>query len=450
MRSRELLARLLCAGVVALTTPITGLAQANPAADTMKARPRPAADTLPAGPVAAVFAPSEAGRVTFGAEVGGRTFSDPLTAQQLGKFDEYRDRRSGLFLESLAVGYTPADSFRTYQLTASNVGRLDQTIGVRAKQPGLFDFRLRWDRMPHTFSTTARSYLTEISPGEFTLPSPRPDTASFNRAPFLAPVRAVWHPIRAALGVTPNSSWDFNAEYTRIGKSGNRPLGQAFGGPGATTSEILEPIDQTMHDVKVSQSYSQERFQLVAAYGLSVFRNAIKSVTSDNPQLLVDTPTGGSARGRTALAPNNIAHTAVVTGGLNLPMRTRITGNAALSWWKQDEAFVPMTINSAIVDPRLAQLPTSLGGTARIRNFAGSVTSRPLSALTLSARYRSFSYRDEAATSIVPILIVNDRSISPADTARRDPFAARQRRLEDCVLDAFASAPERGRAVPER
>ena len=71
MRSRELLARLLCVGAVALTTPITGLAQANPAADTMKARPRPAADTLPAGPVAAVFAPSEAGRVTFGAEVGG-------------------------------------------------------------------------------------------------------------------------------------------------------------------------------------------------------------------------------------------------------------------------------------------------------------------------------------------------------------------------------------------
>lgn len=410
MRSRALDVALLCAaGAVALASPRIASAQEKAPV---------AADT-------AVVRASEAGRVTGAAEVGARAFSQPITAQQRGKFEEYRDRPSGALLDHLVLAYTPRDSFRTYRLTASNVGRLDQTLAIRAKQPGSFDIQLFLDRIPHLFSTDARSLLTETSRGVYTLPVPRPDTATFNRAPFLGPVRSIWDPVRVALGITPSPAWDFKAEYTRIGKRGDRPMGQPFGSPGGNANEILEPIDQTMHDLKLSQSYAQPRFQIAATYDLSLFRNTIKSVTSDNPLQITDTPTLGSSRGRTALAPDNLAHTVVVTGGLELPARTRVTGNAAVSWWRQDDAFVPITINSAIVDPRIAQVPASLGGSARTANLAASATTRALSFLTLSGRYRSYSYRDAASTSAIPLIIVNDRSVSPADTARRDPFTRR-------------------------
>lgn len=418
MRSRARSIALYCAaGAVALVVPCASQGQAKsgagaPATDTARAASLPPAESI-------------AGRLTGAAEVGLRTFTGSLTDQQRGKFEEYRDVPSGLLLQHLVLFYTPADSFRSFRLQASNVGLRDQTIAFRAKQPGLFDFQLGWDRIPHTFSTDARSLYTETDRGIYTLPVPRPDTAAFNRAPFIAPVRSLWEPVKLALGITPSQAWDFKAEYTHIGRNGDRPMGQAFGSPGAGTSEILEPIDQTIHDLKITQSYAEDRFQLVGTYDLSVFQNNVKSVTADNPMLTTDTPTLGSSRGRTALAPNNLAHTIVVNGGLNFPWRTRVTGNAALSWWRQDEPFVPVTINSAIVDPRIAQVPASLDGSVRTTNLAASVTSRPLAALALSARYRSYQYRDEAGVSALPLIVVNDRTVSPADTARRDPFARR-------------------------
>jgi MtrB/PioB family decaheme-associated outer membrane protein len=407
MRSRSVAAAIVVAVGAGLAPPLAASAQAPPTPTS----PPPADSSGPGVHVAA--------------DLGPRTFSQPITAQQRAKFLDYRDVPSKALVQALVLDYTPADNYRRFEIGANDVGLLDQTIVAHAKQPGLFDVQLRWDRIPHTFSTDGRSLLTEISPGVYTLPTPRPDTAAFNRAPFIDPIRSMWDPVKLAIGVTPSKQWDFKAEYTRIGKSGDRPMGQAFGGAGNNASEILEPIDQTIHDLKLSQSYAQERFQLVATYDLSVFHNGIKSVTSDNPLNTTDTPAAGAARGRTALAPDNLANTVVANGGLNLGFHTRVTGSAAMSWWRQNDAFVPVTTNSAIVDPRIAQEPTSLGGSATTANFAGSVTSRPTSYLTLSARYRSYDFHDRATTSILPIIIVNDRSVSPADTARRDPFTRR-------------------------
>ena len=424
MRSRAFYTVLYCGvGSVTAMSSREGLAQAK-AAVTAKTT----ADTSTAH--AAVAIPDTVpetvpGPLTAAAEIGVRAFSSALTPQQLGKFEEYRDLRSGMLLQQLLLGYAPADGFRWYQLTASNIGLLDQTVALRAKQPGLFDVQLHWDRIPHTFSTDGRSLLTEASPGVYTLPVPRPDTAAFNRAPFIGPIRSVWDPVKLAVAVTPSEAWDFKAEYTRIGKSGDRPMGQAFGGSNNNASEILEPIDQTVDNLKVSQSYAEQRFQLVATYDLSVFQNNIKSVASDNPLVTTSTATGGSSQARTSLAPSNLAHTAIVVGGLNLPLRTRITGSAALSWWRQNDAFIPATSNTAITDPRIAQEPKSLGGSATTDNMSASISSRPLSFLTFAGRFRSYSFADHATTSIVPLIVLNDRSVAPADTARRDPFSRR-------------------------
>jgi hypothetical protein len=77
MRSRAFGALLLCAaGVVALVSPRAMRAQkkAVVAADTAEKEA-----TLP-------LPPSEAGRLTGAAEIGARAFSQPITAEQRGKF----------------------------------------------------------------------------------------------------------------------------------------------------------------------------------------------------------------------------------------------------------------------------------------------------------------------------------------------------------------------------
>ena len=117
-------------------------------------------------------------------------------------------------------------------------------------------------------------------------------------------------------------------------------------------------------------------------YNLSVFRNGLESVTSDNPLLAVDGATTGSSRGRTALAPSNLAHTVTGTGAVNLAFHTRVSGSAMAGWWRQDAPFIPPTINSALVDPRVptvaGAIGTSLNANVHTSMVNVSATSRPI------------------------------------------------------------------------
>ena len=379
-------------------------------------------------------------RLTSAAEIGWRGFTKDLSQLQLGKFEEYQSTPGGLLLQQLLLGYVSADSSLRLGFSGYNVGESTQHLALRVNRPGQLDLQLRWDRIPHTFSTTARSFGSQPSPDVFLLPSPRPDTGAWNRsAPFIAPIRTRWDAVKAASTYTPTPHWDFKAEYLGMGKRGERPIGMAFGSPGANLREITEPIDQQVHDFKLSQSYTTGRFQLMGLYDLSLFRNAFTAVTSDNPLLITDSPTAGSSRGRIALAPDNIAHTAVLNGAFNLPLRTRVYSSVSYSWWKQDAAFIPITINSAINDPRMAALPTNLGGATGTSNASVSATSHPLAPVTVTAKYRSFSYRDDTRLDSIPLLIVNDRSISPA--AERERFPHTRKNADVSVSWRLQQAP---------
>jgi hypothetical protein len=89
---------------------------------------------------------------------------------------------------------------------------------------------------------------------------------------------------------------------------------------------VLEPIDQTVQSLRLTQGFARRRFQLVLSYDLSRFSNDVTSVTADNPLRTTDSPTLGAMQGRVSVAPSNLAHTVAGTGSLGLPKSTRITG----------------------------------------------------------------------------------------------------------------------------
>lgn len=382
------------------------------------------ADSMIAASIAGSPLPSlGAGSTIAGVEIGYRSFSDLPLLIDRAKFEEYRNVPSGPALLNFLLGYTAYDSLTVWQLNGTNVGQLDQALRLRGNSPGVFDLQLRWDRIPHVFSTNARSLGSQPSPDVFVLPNPRPDTAAWNQtSPYLSPVRTEWNAVRSAATYTPSPSWDLRAEVTNIDKKGSRPMGMAFGSPGNNLREILEPIDQNMRDIKLTQAYSGSRFQLVGTYDLSLFSNHYSSVTSDNPLLVADQSTAGSSRGRTALAPSNHAQTGVVTAALSLPLRTRFTASGSYSLWNQDQQFLPATINSAIPNPYLSQMPLSLGGHSGTSSVNLSAVSRPVSPLTLTVRLRTFSFRDRVNVDSMPIIIVNDRSIEAAEERESLPF----------------------------
>ena len=363
--------------------------------------------------------------LTYSAELAARQFvNDLLSPQQMGKFLEYKAAPSGLVVNNLFVRYQPGNGVRSYQVTGQRIGQRDQTIWARATQPGKFDAQIFWDGIPHTFSTTARLLDTRPAPNIFVLPSPRPDTAAMNRAGFIEPIRDLWQPLKVALAYTLAPGWDSKAEYTRIARSGARPISMSYGGsPGVNQREVMEPVDHTIQNVKLSQGYSVDRFTVQAAFNLSTFDNTYTSVTADNPIRTTDDATLGSSKGRLSLPPSNIATTATVNGALALPMSTRITAGGSFSTWRQNEPFLPITINSAIVDPRIDSLPKSLHGEAGTTAMNISATTRPISSVTVTARARTFEFRDKASVHALPVSVVNDRVLGGADTSERSPFS---------------------------
>lgn len=363
------------------------------------------------------------GTFSTAADVGGRGYLNEPTAQEKGKLEEYRDLRSGLVLQQLLLKYTPADSFGTYKLTARNVLRRDQSVLLQASRPGMYDFRAGLDGITHTFSTTARTLATSPYGGVWKLPVPRPDSNAWLAAPYLAPVRSQWDPIRLSLALTPSPSWDTKVEYTRIAKYGDRPLSMTFGATTGPQEEFLEPIDHTVNDFRLAQSYANKRFQLMASYDFSMFQNAVKSVLVDSPLNYADTPTNGAAAGRVALPPDNSARTAVVTAAANLPAHTRVSATASNSWWKQNDAFVAQTSNSLLAGrPALARSRGSLEGEAKTSTLSASVTSRPWPKVTLSAKLRSFDFSNQTPAFAIDSIAISDRSVAAGVEAETHPY----------------------------
>jgi MtrB/PioB family decaheme-associated outer membrane protein len=396
MRIQTLAAALICTGVL-----MTGLPHRATAQDSVKTS------------------------LIWAAEIGNREFLRGVAPQDRAKFEQYRTVPSGPLFQRFFLRFTPADSLLALQLSGYHIGEQDQSLWLRANQPGRHDVQIRWDRIPHTFSTNGRALGAETLRGVYVLPAPRPDTAILNGSGYLAPIRTRWDPIRLSVALTPKREWDFKAEYTHTAKNGDRPMGMAMGGSGTNTREILEPIDQTLHDFRISQSYARPRYQFVVSYGLSQFINALQSVTSDNPLVTVDSLRAGTSRGRTALAPNNIAQSLTATAAVNLPRRTRITGTLAYGWRDQNQAFIPPTINAKNLDSlvRAAYVfPTSLHGSVHTSTANLSLNSRPLRTVTVNARYRRYDYKDQTADISVPILVISDRTTAAGAEREGFPF----------------------------
>ncbi len=364
-------------------------------------------------------------------EVGGQVYVDRPLGTERGKFEEYRgDVSPGVILPDLRLRLSTPDDRYLLEVRAKDVGKDNQNYKLRSSRLGRYNFEFEWDQTPHIFSTTGRLLGTEASRGVFTLPSPRPALTAHNSAPALDEIGLRWDTARFGLSYTPTPDWDLRTQYTRIFKSGDRPMGMAFGSPGNNHREILEPIEQTVHDALFSLGTARESYQFQFTYNFSAFQNNFSEVLSDNPCSGLVAACGASsggaaapATGRTALAPDNMAHTWALSGGVNLPLRTRVNSSLSYSWRLQTQDFLPHTINSAISNPGLALPASDLNGDVRVLLFTLNATSRPLPPLTLRAQYRLYDFDDRSDEILFPAHVVNDRTLVVENrVANRFPF----------------------------
>lgn len=356
-------------------------------------------------------------------EAGIRAYIDGPSKGERAKFEEYRDLPEWAFLQDFRLRLFKPDQSYSFEFEGSKWGQDDQEFLLRAGRLGLWRFDFEWDQTPHIFSTNARTLATEVSRGVYTLPTPRPGLNVHNNAAReLSDIGVRWDTARFSLWLTPTPDLDFKIEYSRINKDGDRPFGMAFGSPGNDFVEILEPIEQTVHDVRLRAALARENYQVQFGYTLSVFSNSLGSVTFDNPRFGVGVE---PERGRTALPPDNTAHTFSLGGGVSLPMRTRVNANVSYSLRLQNEEFLAHTINPALAPNVELVLPVrSLHGNVQIWLVNLQATSRPLPLpVTFSARYRLYDFADLSDEPTFPGHVVNDRTFEDeAVRALRAPY----------------------------
>ena len=360
------------------------------------------------------------------AEFGGRWYIDRPPQNARAKFEEYRDLSPGPVLFGLNLRLLAPDENLYAEFGGSKWGYSDQDYYLSVGRLGTWQFDFVWDQTPHVLSTDAKLLATQPQRGVFVLPTPRPALPLHNFAPDIDEISVRWDKaaMRFSYNFAPNL--DLAAEYTRIRKEGDKPMGMAFGSPGANFYEVLQPIEQTVHDFRLRLSWSDPKYQLQFAYGLSIFENDLSFLRADNPCRGNGAPcsggeAGGPATGQSSLPPGNMAHSLNLAGGVNLPLRTRLSGNIGWGLNLQNEGFLPQTINPALSgNPSLALPSHSLNGLVQTWLVYLNATSRPLDyPVTFGLRYRFYDYSDLSQKLIFSGLAVNDNAIDPARAAGR-------------------------------
>jgi MtrB/PioB family decaheme-associated outer membrane protein len=351
------------------------------------------------------------------------------------KFEEYRDINTGLYLEGLRLRLFRPDESYSFELSGKDWGLHTQEFHLLGERLGQWQAGFDWDQMRHIYSTNSQSLYTVFGDNVFKLPATRPPLPNYNNAPPFAAdgqIAQQWYTGRVFFKLSPTPNLDLLAEYTRIYKDGERPFGMAFASPGGTFVELVQPIDQTIHDFRIRGTWATEKMQLQWGYTASVFVNGFSWVRADNPCNPAPVPAapcpavGNTAQfGTTSLPPDNQAHTFNLAGGINLPMRTRINSSFTYQVRLQNQDFQQQTYSNGLpaTNPGIALPQQSLNGNVQTALFNLDVTSRPLPVpVTFSLKYRLYDLMDNSDTPTFSAFVINDQNAVSAGPQKAGRF----------------------------
>jgi MtrB/PioB family decaheme-associated outer membrane protein len=201
---------------------------------------------------------------------------------------------------------------------------------------------------------------------------------------------------RAGGGFYIGRDWKISVNYRQDNRDGNKLIGAVMGSNGGNPRSVLIPYDlnDQTQQVEVTANWTGKQGQLNLSYWYSKYNNDANSLTWQNPYngagvaaWLPGTgfPTGF---GRLGLMPSNDFHQIQATGAWNFTPSTRLTGTLAYSIMRQDESFLPYTINTAQIPTPVALPRSSLDGEIKNTLFDVSFLTRPISPLSLKLNYQ--------------------------------------------------------------
>lgn len=365
------------------------------------------------------------------AELGGRQF---YGTRGSSKFTEYRDLPAGLFGNMFSLNFMNADYTHVLSVWGAKVGQADQNFAAQAGIRGKFKLELEWDQIPHNYTNTARTVFSGAGGGELVMPDLVQNRLRTILATDLKPsvagvqfdtlgvtnlvlgtargadIVSRREKTKATFSYSPTEKLDIKLHYSNEGRSGTKPLGGNFA---FNPVELIEPTNYRTQEAKTSVEYAAKKWNIQLGYSASIFDNNVDVLVWDNPFREIDA-VGTGSRGRLDLYPNNTAQNVSFSGAATLPFSTRFVTTLSSGWRRQNNSFIPYTINTALTtDATFPTLPAqSLNGKVGTTLMNFSLTNRLISSVWLTARYRFFDYDNQTPSLIFPAYVMTDNTIS--------------------------------------
>lgn len=363
----------------------------------------------------------------FIVELGGQLRD--ISGERPSKIEEYGQIRKGVLARRFGVFSNPVGSPNYLRFLGKDVGELDQQYVLEFGRLGVFRTNVRFSGYSHLFARDARSLFTGTG-GTLTVDDSIQTTLQ-GTAPASLPaaVQAIYATSpridlkskRNALDFTQTfnitRAWSVKFNWNRQWRTGNRPMGtgsyERVGTPTGDTFRVMSielpaPIDSTTDHFTINTRYLKKHWGVSFSYVLSKFDNNIPTLIYDNPFRISDFQATGSggvfdrmkmARGATSLDPSNHSQSVTLSAFVDLPYRTRLAGAVGWSLWKQNEQFLPYTLNTAVVTgvpaglniTSTSSLPDQdLNGEVEIFTQDYVIASKPWKNWTFNVRYRRY------------------------------------------------------------
>jgi hypothetical protein len=213
-----------------------------------------------------------------------------------------------------------------------------------------------------------------------------------------------------------NLPFDLQFTYLRELKTGSRgdSNGDVYGVVN-TVVDFPETMDEVVQDIGVKWAWNVKAGNVYARFNRNTYDDNLNAFVVDNPFRATDlayvstSVPGGPAQGRFGVPPDSEATRGAFGFLYKMKRQTRFSGDFAFNSWTQNDAFLPYTINSAIVTPTgqpanaISTLPQpSLNGKINTSMYNFAFSSRPIDNLAIRMRYRAYDLTNKTTRFVIP------------------------------------------------
>lgn len=298
---------------------------------------------------------------------------------------------SGAYLNADADLLYRADGGYTVSVLAQDLGLDSRSLDLQAGRRGHWVVDLSWDEIPRRLDDSVQTVYSGLGSSRLTLPS------SWVRGNFTSDLAALdanlrdftlgWDRTTLGLGFefVQSKRLRYELDVSSQTKEGS---GLTWGSFIGTAADLVKPLDYQTDRVDAALVYTGANWNVRVGYYGSFFSNQDTALTWDNPF-------NGPDQGRMAMAPDNLYHQGMISGGYNFATwDTTVNASYARGRMENTDSLLPYTINPAI--PAQALPVAEFDGQADTTHANLRVSARPNSRLRLTGEYRS-SERDNTS-----------------------------------------------------